>query len=93
MRLQTTALLLAMHLPCSHPLRVVVIGGGAAGFFGATRAAQASRAAGGLEVVVLEAGTRLLTKVRSRLGRVSRLGRLEPSRCLRKRVATGRRPR
>ena len=41
-------------------LRVVVIGGGAAGFFGATRAASASPS---LDVLLLEAAPKLLTKV------------------------------
>ncbi|MGE3309490.1 MAG: NAD(P)/FAD-dependent oxidoreductase [Limisphaerales bacterium] len=41
--------------------RVVVIGGGAAGFFGAITCAESGR---GLEVVLLEKGPQVLTKVR-----------------------------
>lgn len=44
------------------PLRIVVIGGGAAGFFSAIRAAECG--GGGVRVVVLERGREVLSKVR-----------------------------
>ena len=45
-------------------VRVVVVGGGAAGFFGATRAASEAKAAEGeAEVVLLEQSPTVLTKV------------------------------
>jgi predicted Rossmann fold flavoprotein len=43
------------------PLRIIVIGGGAAGFFGAIAAARANSLA---EIILLEAGGQLLSKVR-----------------------------
>ncbi len=42
------------------PLRVIVVGGGAAGFFAAITCAEASK---GTEVTVLEKGARFLGKV------------------------------
>lgn len=45
----------------SHPITVIVIGGGAAGFFGAITAAQANRDA---RVILLEKARQLLAKVR-----------------------------
>ena len=44
------------------PARLVVVGGGAAGFFGAIRAAEAAQ--GALEVTIYEASPRVLQKVR-----------------------------